>query len=221
MKLFNTFSYIIKIIIKVTTIGILLLVAFVILIDFMTGYLVEDKIYTDINTVPQREYAVVLGTAKYFPSGRDNLYYKNRLEAATKLFKNKKVKQFLLSGDNTTPYYNEPKNMTKDLRKKGIPRQFLHQDYAGYNTQSSVIRANKTFHLQNFTIVSQRFHCERALLIAQFHHIDAICFAAEYPQKHYKVRIREYFARVGMFVDFITGKMPKTLKKIKEAKKNS
>ncbi|MDP8169717.1 ElyC/SanA/YdcF family protein [Pasteurella skyensis] len=201
--------------------GLFLLALLIIGVDYFTSYLVKDQIYTDINKIPYRSYGVVLGTAKYFPSGKDNLYYQNRLESAITLFKHKKVKQLLLSGDNTTPYYNEPKNMTKDLRKKGIPKHALHQDYAGYNTQSSVLRANKTFNLQSFTIISQKFHCERALLIAKFHQINAICFVAKHPKGFYKVRLREYFARVGMLLDFLTGKMPKTLEVIEEAKKAS
>lgn len=208
-----------KRIIQLLIIGIILLVIIIFSIDFMTSYLTKDKIYTDIKKLPYREYALVLGTAKYYPSGRNNLYYQNRIYAAKKVFKYKKAKYFLLSGDNSTPYYNEPKNMKKDLNKKGIASRFLKQDFAGYNTLSSIIRANKAFNLQKFTIISQKFHCERALLIANFHNIDAICFVATYPKKHYMVRLREYFARVGMVVALITGKMPKTLEIIPEIKK--
>lgn len=198
-------------------ISFVVFVAGIFLVDWLTGFLVKDRVYTDINKLPQREYAMVLGTAKYFMSGQDNLYYQNRLNAAVELYKSKKADKFLLSGDNATPYYNEPRAMKKDLVKKGIPRKLLKQDFAGYDTQSSVIRADKTFHLKPFTIVSQQFHCERALMIAQFHNIDAICFAAKHPEGHYKVRFREYFARVGMVFDMIIGKMPKTLKIVEES----
>ncbi len=209
----------IKRITQLIIIGIILLIFIIFSVDFTTSYLTKDRIYTDVNKLPYREYALVLGTAKYYPSGRNNLYYLNRIYAAKKLFKHKKVKYFLLSGDNSTAYYNEPKNMKKDLNNKGISSNFLRQDFAGYNTLSSIIRANKTFKLEKFTIISQKFHCERALLIAKFHNIDAICFVATYPKKHYKVRMREYFARIGMVIDLITGKMPKTLEKVKETKK--
>ncbi|MDG6882613.1 vancomycin high temperature exclusion protein [Phocoenobacter uteri] len=188
--------------IKFSLISLILLIMAIFSIDFITGYLVKDRLYKDINKLPYREYAVVLGTAKYFPSGRDNLYYKYRLNATFEIFKHKKAKYFLLSGDNSSRYYNEPKNMTKDLHKKGIPNDLLRQDYRGYSTLSSIIRADETFHLPKFTIVSQQFHCERALLIAKVHNIDAICFVAQHPEGHYKVRIREYFARVRMLIDF-------------------
>lgn len=180
-------------------------------IDFGTGYLVKDRIYTDVEKVPKREYAVVLGTAKFYLSGEPNLYYKYRLEAAKSLFSNNKVNYLLMSGDNKTAYYNEPKMMTTDMRRMGIPLQNIKQDYAGYSTLDSIIRADKVFRLNPFTIISQQFHCERALLIAKFKNIDAICFAAKYPDGHYKVRIREFFARTAMAVRLLLGADASTL----------
>lgn len=180
-------------------------------IDFGTGYWVKDQIYTDADKIPKREYAVVLGTAKFYLSGAPNLYYKYRLEAAKSLFLSNKVHYLLMSGDNKTAYYNEPKMMTTDMRRMGIPLQNIKQDYAGYNTLDSIIRADKVFRLNPFTIISQQFHCERALLIAKFKNIDAICFAAKYPDGHYKVRIREFFARTAMAVRLLLGADASTL----------
>lgn len=185
--------------------GLIPLVALVLLIDIGTSYLVKESIFTDIEKLPKREYAVVLGTAKFYPSGTPNLYYKYRLAAAREIYRNKKADYFLMSGDNKTPYYNEPKVMTDDLRKMGVDRSLIQQDYSGFNTLDSIIRANKVFKLKPFTIVSQRFHCERALVIAKFHHIDAVCFVAKYPEKHYWVRLRESIARVAMVLDLLRG----------------
>lgn len=181
------------------------LLAIMVLIDLGTSYLVRDRIYTDITQLPKREYAVVLGTAKFYPSGSPNLYYRYRIDAAKKLFDHQKADFFLLSGDNKTAYYNEPKMMTEDLRKLGFPNHALKQDYAGFSTLESVLRANRVFQLQSFTLISQAFHCERALLIAKFYNIDAICFAAKYPDAHYKVRIREFFARSAMIIQLVLG----------------
>lgn len=186
-----------------------------VLIDLSTGYLVREQIYTRIEDLPYREYALVLGTAKYYSSGSPNLYYKYRLEATEQVYNNAKSSHFLMSGDNATAYYNEPKAMTEDLQKLGIPNTSIEQDYAGYNTLDSVIRADKVFHLPPFTIISQRFHCERALVIAKFHDIAAICFVAQYPEEHYKVRIREFFARTAMLINLIIGTQPTTLEESK------
>ncbi|MGX2957231.1 SanA/YdcF family protein [Ursidibacter arcticus] len=183
----------------------------ILLIDIGTSYWVKDQIYTDIDKLPEREYAVVLGTAKYYPSGSPNLYYKYRLDAAMQVYRANKSSYFLMSGDNKTAYYNEPKTMTNDVRRMGMQNQYILQDYAGYNTLDSIIRADKVFKLPSFTIISQRFHCERALFIAKFHQIDAICFVAKYPEQHYKVRIRELFARTAMVFNLLIGTQATTL----------
>lgn len=172
-------------------------------IDIGTGYFVQERIYTRLTDLPYRENVIVLGTAKFYANGSPNLYYKYRLEAAKYLYYRGKASKIWLSGDNKTPYYNEPRVMTRDLEKMGIPSEVLYQDYAGYNTLDSIVRAKQVYQLEPFTIISQQFHCERALLIAKFKGIDAICYVAKYPESHYRVRIREFFARTVMLINLL------------------
>lgn len=181
------------------------------LIDFGTSYLVKERVYTNLTDLPYRQHTVVLGTAKFYVTGSPNLYYKYRLEAAKFAYYSKRTDVLLMSGDNKTPYYNEPKMMTRDLEKMGVPSSIIQQDYAGYSTLDSVVRAAKVFKFEPFTIVSQQFHCERALMIAMAKGIDAICYAAKYPDAHYKVRLREFFARTVMAVNLLFGVEPATL----------
>ncbi|TNH03701.1 vancomycin high temperature exclusion protein [Testudinibacter sp. TR-2022] len=180
----------------------------VLLTDQLIGFYVRKNIYDDINAVPHRPYALVLGTSRYFSDNSLNLFYYNRLLAAQQLIKNNKVDYLLLSGDNRTPQYNEPRNMFYDLRKLGVNSEFMYLDFAGFRTLDSVIRAKTIFHANSITIVSQKFHCERALFIAQYYNIDAICYVAEYPSGHYSVRVREFFARLYMIWDLLTEKGP-------------
>ena len=49
------------------------------------------------------------------------------------------------------------------------------------------------------------------------HNIDAVCFAAKYPEGHIKVRLREILARIGMIWDYVSGVKPETLEKVGEA----
>jgi len=114
-----------------------------------------------------------------------------------------KVNYLLLSGDNRTLQYNEPRAMFRDLRKMGVSEASMFRDFAGFRTLDSVIRADKIFQVQAFTIVSQKFHCERALLIAKAHDIDAICFVAKQPELPLSTRIREVFARIKAVLDLI------------------
>lgn len=192
----------------------LLFIGGLISIDLITCYAVKDKIYTDIDKLPNYHSAIILGTAKYYSKGVPNLYYKYRIDTALALTQKRKINHLLVSGDNKTPYYNEPKMMTEDLNKQGIPLSLIQQDFAGYRTLDSIIRADKVFHLSPFIIITQKFHCERALFIAKTQNIEAVCLVAKYPDGHFQVRIREYFARLGMIWDYIIGNQPTTLLKI-------
>ncbi|WP_314721808.1 ElyC/SanA/YdcF family protein [Haemophilus pittmaniae] len=177
-------------------------------IDFTVGWLVRDAIYEDPQKVPYRPYGLVLGTAKYVAKGRTNDYYTTRVEAAKQLLDLHKVDYLLLSGDNRTREYNEPRTMWRDFKKMGVPDEKMFPDFAGFRTLDSVVRANKVFQVPAFTIISQRFHCERALLIAKYYDIDAVCFVAKQPEIYFVTRLRETFARVKAVIDLLIGVEP-------------
>lgn len=56
--------------------------------------------------------------------------------------------------------------MRKDLIKAGIPASRIVMDFAGFRTLDSVVRTKEVFGTDGFTIITQRFHCERAVFIA-------------------------------------------------------
>jgi len=65
------------------------------------------------------------------------------------------------------------------LIKAWIPEDGITLDYAGFRTLDSIIRAKEIFSIHgNVTIISQPFHIERALFIADAYDIDAIWFWA-------------------------------------------
>lgn len=174
----------------------------------------EDRIFTSYEQVPSHEVAVVLGTSKYI--GRIlNTYYIHRINAAIDLYNQGKVQQFLLSGDNAHRSYNEPWTMKRDLLKAGVPEESIHLDYAGFRTLDSIVRAKKIFASERFLIVTQRFHCERALFIANAYNIDAQCLAVAGPdtqKQKSSMRMRELLARVKAFLDlYVMNTQPKFL----------
>lgn len=185
-----------------------LTVVLLVTVDVGISWWVKDRIYRDIDLLPYRPYGLVLGTSKYFKNNTLNLFYYNRLSAAESLIKHHKVDYLLLSGDNRTLQYNEPQRMFKDLLKMGVPSQTMFFDYAGFRTLDSVVRADKVFKAQSLTIITQRFHCERALFIAKHYDIDAICYEADNPEGYTWVRFREFFARVQAVLDIMLGKQP-------------
>lgn len=175
-------------------------------------HLGKDKTTTDINHIKARQVGLVLGTSRYLRNGQLNPFYQYRIEGAIKLYQQGKVKHLLLSGDNSKKNYNEPLAMQTDLLKAGIPAEAMTLDYAGLRTLDSIARAKQIFKLQEFTIITQQFHCERAIFIANKYDLDTQCFAVPSAtgMNHAKVMTREFLARIKSIIDlYIINKQPK------------
>lgn len=138
----------------------------------------RGRCYGDIQAVPQRRVGLVLGTGKWLGGGAENPYYRARLQAAAALYRQGKVQFLLVSGDRGGASYDEPSWMTADLVALGVPADRIYQDYAGFRTLDSVIRAKKVFALSEITVVSQHFHNVRAIYLAKSQGIDAVGFDA-------------------------------------------
>src|SRR5579871_6317361 len=128
--------------------------------------------------VPEMDVALVLGAAPIGPEGGPNRYFEYRLDAAAALWKAGKVKYLLVSGDNSTPDYDEPSAMRAGLIKRGVPADAIYRDFAGLRTWDSVVRAQSIFGQKRLIIVSQRFHLSRALFLARETGIEACGFEA-------------------------------------------
>ena len=178
----------------------------------------EEKCYTEIDSIPQNKVALLLGTSKTLKNGQSNLYFKYRVEAAVALFKAKKIDFILISGDNSRQDYDEPTDMKEALVDMGVPSDKIYLDYAGFRTLDSIIRAKEIFSLTELTIISQAFHNQRAIYLAQKYGIKAIGFNAKDVDKYsgFKTQVREYFARVKVFWDLTFGVQPKFLGEIIE-----
>lgn len=175
----------------------------------------EGKLYSDENDVPYNRAGLLLGTAKYLADGRLNYYYQYRIDAAEKLYKAGKIKYIIASGDNSRPDYNEPETMRKDLISRGVDSTRIHLDYAGLRTFDSMVRLREIFGQTSVTVISQPFHNERALYIAQREGIAAVGFNAKDLSggAGARVQAREKMARVKVFVDYLFGARPKFLGK--------
>ncbi len=171
-------------------------------------------VFDDIQKIPHNRVALVLGTSRRMADGTPNLYFKYRIKAAVALYNEQKIDFFLVSGDNSLTYYNEPMDMKKALMDAGIPEKIIFLDYAGFRTLDSVVRAHKVFGQSRYTVVSQPFHNKRAIFIARQYGIQAIAYNAQdvSAQIGLKTQIREIFARVNVFLDlYILFTKPKFL----------
>jgi SanA protein len=168
------------------------------LVSASTEGLVHDKL-ADVTPAP---VALVLGTSPRY-AGRPNPYYSARIKAAAELFTSGKVEGIIVSGDNRRADYNEPAMMRNDLVRQGVPGEFITMDLAGLRTLDSVFRAHSVFQQNKIIVVSQRFHAQRAVFLAQHFGLDAEAYAAAEPGWNWwiRVRTREVFARVMACLD--------------------
>lgn len=194
-------------------IGIVLVVGVLVFANWKIPHDTKDYVYDSAKDLPYQKAALVLGTAKNI-GNRPNLYFTYRMQAAKELYDSGKVKVFVLSGDNSRKDYNEPEDMRQALIGMGVPDSIIYLDYAGFRTLDSVVRMNEIFGQSSFIVVSQEFHNERAIFLAQYYDLEAYGYNAkdvEMIRSSFKTKVREYFARVKVFVDMVSGKQPKYL----------
>ncbi len=171
----------------------------------------ESKTYDTVDEIPYNKVGLVLGTARRLVEGGLNPYYTHRIQATVDLFRAGKIQYVLVSGDNGSIYYNEPTTIKNDLVKEGIPEERIFLDYAGFRTLDSMVRAKAIFGLDSVTVISQEFHNKRAIYIAQKKELAAIGFNARDVSGNpgLKVHLREYLARVKVFVDLVLNTQPR------------
>ena len=163
----------------------------------------QGKVYNNIEEVPERKIGLVLGCSKYLSNGRKNLYFQQRIDAAKDLYFSDKVKFLLVSGDNSTKYYDEPTTMKKDLIALGVPGNKIYCDYAGLSTLDSVVRTKEVFKENQFIVISQGFHVRRAIYLGLAHDIDLIGYAPQGVSGlgSLKTELRECLARGKALLD--------------------
>lgn len=165
----------------------------------------------NINDIPKEKVGLVLGAGKTLANGQPNLYFNYRIDAAAELYKAGKVQYFIVSGDNSKKNYNEPEDMKLALMEKGVPENHIFEDFAGFRTLDSVVRAKEIFGQKELVIISQKFHNQRAVFLAQQNGMTAYGYNAKDVNKTmgFKTNLREKFARAKVYWDMFFGVEPK------------
>lgn len=181
----------------------------------------RSQLYSDVASTPQNDIGLLLGANKKSSRGGDNLYFKNRIKAASDLFKAGKIKHIIVSGDNHIKEYDEATDMCDALIWEGIPDSCITLDYAGFRTFDSMVRCLKVFKQKNVTVISQEFHNQRAVFIGNYYEMNVIGFnAKDVPAKYsIKTAIREYFAKLKAVLDlYVLHTEPKFLGEVVKIK---
>ena len=96
--------------------------------------------------------------------------------------------------------------MKQDLMARGVPEKRILFDNAGLRTLDSILRCRDIFGQQRFTVISQRFHDERAIYIANNKQLTTVGYVADDGPFDIAFEIRERMARVKMMLDLLTNK---------------
>ena len=191
---------------RIVRVGLLVLFIIVLFIVGANVWVItstQNRVLTDYHQLPDSGVALVLGTSHRLTTGAPNPFFENRISTAGALYREGKVVHFILSGDNRTPYYNEPLVMKKALMRQGVPESVITLDYAGLRTLDSIVRCKEIFGQNKIVIITQTFHSYRALFISDYYHMQAVALAANEPSVELaaKVFVREYLARTKAILD--------------------
>ena len=200
-----------------TAIGLILatFISIIIICDQSVAYNAEGRLFDNVDSIPHREVGLILGTSPVSTwYGRRNYYFDHRIKAGAELYKAGKVDWLVVSGGdyrNTENGYDEPVAMRDSLMKQGVDSTRIILDYDGTRTLNSIAKMRDVYGQDSITIISQKYHNERALYQAKHLGIDAIGFNAKTPGKRtswWRNRGREVLARVKLFIDVARGLHP-------------
>lgn len=163
------------------------------------------KTYDDLNDIPYRRYALLLGTSPITPSGGYNFYFNRRIDAAVELYNSGKISRIIASGGDYRGMHkygcNELTAMCDSLVKRGMPADSIILDYGGTRTINSIMNARQF--TDSVTLISQEYHNERALYLSKHYNLNAIAYNAKTPKsirKRVRNISRELLARIKMLL---------------------
>lgn len=192
--------------IKLFAIGTVCLILVIIACHSIVVWNASGKTYDNVAEIPHNKVGLLLATSPITPGGAHNYYFENRIKAADELYKAGKI-DFIIasSGDYTQSQKNgcdEPGAIRDSLVARGVPIERIILDYEGTTTRNSIYKARQIFELNSVTLISQKYHNERAIFLAEQCEINAVGYNAEpSPIRRNRIKnsLREYLARVKMF----------------------
>ena len=174
-------------------------------------YSVRGSIFQKSVNLPHKEFAIILG-AGVKKNGKPGSFLKQRLDDSVDLYNKGIIKKVLVSGDNGEKSYDEISAMNQYLVNAGIPQNKIFGDYAGFDTYSTMSRARKVFGVKDAVIVTQKFHLNRSVYLAQQKGIKAVGYSSSSKGQR-KYFAREWFATIKSFFDCVIARKPKFLGK--------
>jgi len=190
-------------------IGLLLGALACLLIPLSMRAAVSPFVYPSVDTVPKAEVAIVLGASVV--DGKPSPILADRANAAIALYDAGKVSKILVTGDNGALSHDEVTPVREYLLAAGVAPEDIFLDHAGFDTYSSMYRAESVFQAQSAIIVTQDFHLPRALWIARHLGLTAYGLTAAGATNSVYDYLREIPASFKAVLDVATRREPKYL----------
>jgi SanA protein len=177
----------------------------ILLVTILTNIYINQTsnrfLYENLESLPNNEYGLVLGTNKFLLRGGVNKYFEGRTKTTALLYRTKKIKKIIVSGYAENRYYNEPAQIKKELLNFGVPDTVIFLDTVGDRTLLSIKHLIKISTKDTITIISQKFHNQRAVFLANKAGINAIGFNVPdvYSKRDLRTHFREFFAKTLAF----------------------
>ena len=176
------------------------LMAAVAYVVFSYGFFVwrADGLVTGcVDEIEDNGTGLLLGTSRLLNNGDSNLFFVHRCDAALVLWRAGKIRRLVISGDSAHVGYDEPEWMRAYVVDGGIPDSVIVLDKYGFSTMASLRFCRDSLGMDRITVISQRFHNERAVVLAGRIGIEAVGFDAEAVWTWYgwKTVLREFGAR--------------------------
>ena len=203
-----------KILFRMALAVVLLLLSIILINSYIVGKS-SKHIYRSVDELPEKQAVIVLGA--YVRGSRLSDVLEDRVISGLDVFNHEKGSKILLSGDHGQTDYDEVNSMRKYIlaNDSNIIPEDIFMDHAGFDTYDSMYRARDIFEIESAIIVTQDFHINRAVYIANELGIDAVGYAVNedrFPASvKLKWRVRETLSRVKAFIDTTIQSKPKYL----------
>ena len=161
---------------------------------------IGENLTVDTLDTKSADCIIVLGAGVY--GDRPSLTLAKRLDKAVEIYNLGHTNKIIVSGDHGRKNYDEVNVMRDYLVSKGIEKENIFMDHAGFSTYESMYRARDIFEVKTAIVVTQQLHLRRALYIANELGIDCQGVNADDAIRTVtKVQsVREYPARVKAFL---------------------
>jgi|GEM_PF-100247 len=204
-----------KKILKLFAIGAACVMLLIIMCYYIVVWDASGKTYDNVEEIPHNKVGLLLATSPITPGGAHNYCFENRIKAVYELYKAGKIDFIIVSGGDYSQSRkngcNEPEAIRDSLVARGIPENRIVLDYEGFRAVNSIAKAKQVYNLDSLTLISQKYHNERAIYLADKYALVAIGYNAKPSPiccKRLKNTLREFLARPIMFLDILSGRMP-------------